>query len=60
MTDEAMTDTKRARAAWRPEQPAPDSPAMLIGYSSFEWTSDPVIRAEDGAAVKITQAVFRF
>ena len=34
--------------------------AALIGYSSFEWTGDPLIRTADGASVRITQAIFKF
>ncbi len=33
---------------------------VVIGYSSFEWKHDPVIRTEDGSVVRITEAVFRF
>ncbi|HMT43351.1 MAG TPA: hypothetical protein PKA59_02285 [Chakrabartia sp.] len=33
---------------------------VLIGYSSFEWTGDPLIRTADGASVRITQAIFKF
>lgn len=45
---------------WQDDQPVVESPAMLIGYSSFEWKHDPVIRAADGTTVKITEAVFKF
>ncbi len=33
---------------------------VVIGYSSFEWKQDPLIRTEDGSVVRITEAVFRF